>query len=58
VTTRRTQAPQALLSAQHEYIGALLRAFHPEHPAWSQPLMLYFRRSGVEWALVGLERNR
>jgi hypothetical protein len=58
VTSRRAQAPQALLSSQHEYIGALLRAFHPEHPAWSQPLMLYFRRSGSEWALVGFERNR
>ncbi len=57
-TTRRAQAPEALLAARHEYMGVLLRAFHPEHPAWSQPLMLYFRRSGGEWALVGLERNR
>jgi hypothetical protein len=58
VTERRAQAPESLLSGGHQYIAAQLRAFHPDHPAWSHPLMLYFRRSGSGWSLVGLERNR
>ena len=57
VTERRAQAPDSLLSG-HQYIGARVLAHHPDHPAWSQPLMLYFRRAGGEWSLVGLERNR
>lgn len=58
VTERRAQAPDAVLSGSHEYIAAQVRAFHPDHPAWSQPLMVYFRRTGSGWSLVGLERNR
>ncbi|HET9263125.1 MAG TPA: hypothetical protein VFO14_08780 [Vicinamibacterales bacterium] len=58
VTERRAQAPHAVLSGSHGYIAAQVRAFHPDHPAWSQPLMVYFRRTGSGWPLVGLERNR
>jgi hypothetical protein len=58
VTERRAQAPDAVLSGSHGYIAAQVRAFHPDHPAWSQPLMVYFRRTGSGWSLVGLERNR
>jgi hypothetical protein len=47
-----------VLSGSHGYIAAQVRAFHPDHPAWSQPLMVYFRRTGSGWSLVGLERNR
>jgi len=57
VTAPVAQAPAALLSARHEFIAALVRAFHPDHAAWSRPLMVYFRRSGDAWTLVGLERN-
>jgi hypothetical protein len=53
----RSQAPAALLAARPDYISARLRAFHPEHPAWAHPLVVYFRRAGDGWALVGLERN-
>ena len=53
----RAQAPEALLAARPEYVAARVRAFHRDFPAWSQPLMLYFRRSGESWSLVGLERN-
>ena len=57
VTSPAARAPEALLTARPEYIGALLRAYHADQPAWSRPLMVYFRRSGETWALVGLERN-
>jgi hypothetical protein len=56
-TSLKAQAPQDLLSARPAYLAALVRAFHADHPAWSQPLMLYFRRAGESWSLVGLERN-
>ena len=54
---RRTRAPAELLSARPDYVLARLRAFHADHPAWSQPLDAYFRRAGDGWSLVGLERN-
>ncbi len=57
VTSPATRAPDALLTARPEYIGARLRAYHADQPAWSRPLMVYFRRSGEAWSLVGLERN-
>ena len=53
----RTAAPPALLAAQPQFIAARLRAFHPNQPAWSRPLVAYFRRAGDGWSLVGLERN-
>jgi hypothetical protein len=58
VTTRRAQAPSSLLNSSRAFIAARVRASHPDHPGWSQTLMLYFRRTGGGWSLVGLERNR
>jgi hypothetical protein len=46
-----------LVDGRAEYVAARLRAYHAEHPAWSQPLLAFFRRSGDGWQLVGLERN-
>jgi hypothetical protein len=57
VKSTRAQAPPELLAGRPEYVAALIRAFHPEQPAWAQPLMVYFRRAGDGWSLVGLERN-
>ena len=54
---RKAQAPAALLANAPEFVAVRVRAFHPDHPAWSQPLMLHFRRAGGNWTLVGLERN-
>jgi hypothetical protein len=54
VTLPRAPAPRALRST---YIAARLRAFHPDHPEWSQPLVTYFRRDGAGWTLVGVERG-
>jgi hypothetical protein len=53
----RAQVPPALLEERPPFIAARLRAFHPDHPGWAQPLDLYFRRVPDGWALVGLERN-
>jgi hypothetical protein len=57
VTEQRAQAAASLLSSAPEFVPARIRAYHSDHPAWSQPLMVYFRRSGGNWSLVGLERN-
>jgi len=57
VTQARGQAPAALLASRPEYLSARLRAYRPDHPEWSQPLMVYFRQGGTGWTLAGLERN-
>jgi len=57
VTGTHVQAPAALLASRPDYIAVRLRAFHADHPAWATPLMVFFRRSGDGWSLVGLERN-
>jgi hypothetical protein len=53
----KVAAPAALIGARPEYISVQLRAFHPDHPAWQQPVVAYFRRAADRWTLVGLERN-
>ena len=55
---RRTHAPDDLFDGRPEFVAARIRAFHTDHPAWSEPLMVYFRRSGDGWRLVGLERGQ
>jgi hypothetical protein len=57
LTERRGQAPASLLDSRPAFVAARLRAFHPDQPAWSRPLVVYFRRAGDGWSLVGLERN-
>lgn len=57
IATTKTQAPSELLASPPEYVSALIKAFHADQPAWSQPLRVYFRRGGDGWSLVGLERN-
>lgn len=57
VTETRAQVPSSLLAARPAFIAARLRAFSADHPAWAQPLMLYFRQVDAGWKLVGLERN-
>ncbi|HVJ26283.1 MAG TPA: hypothetical protein VM493_02035 [Vicinamibacterales bacterium] len=56
VTTPAAQAPRELLAS--DFVSATIRAFHPDHPAWQQPVVIYFRRGpDSTWTLVGLERN-
>ena len=57
VTAPKLQAPADLLAVRPEFIAVRLRAFNPDHPAWSNPLMAYFRQAGGGWQLAGLERN-
>ena len=57
VTAPRAQAPADLLAAGPSFIAARVRAFQADHPSWSHPLDVYFRRAGDGWTLVGLERN-
>jgi hypothetical protein len=57
VSQPRAQAPAALLDGSVPFIAARLKAFHADHPAWSDPVVVYFRRTGSGWSLVGLERN-
>ena len=57
LTQPRGQMPPALLSARPEFVSARLRAHHSDRPAWLHPLVVYFRRAGDGWSLVGLERN-
>ena len=57
ITEPRVQAPAALLSAGPDFVSVRLRAFQADQPAWSHPLVAYFRRAGDGWSLVGLERN-
>ena len=38
VSTARRRRPRRCSSDRPEYIVARLRAFHPDHPAWAQPL--------------------
>ena len=56
VTLPAAQAPGTAVGTPG-CIAALVRTFHGEHAAWSRPLMVYFRRTGDNWSLVGLERN-
>jgi hypothetical protein len=56
VTEPKASAPAELIAAKPDYISVEVRAFHPDQPAWSQPLSAYFRRSGDRWTLVGLDR--
>ena len=57
VTEPRAQVPRQILSASPPFLAARVRAFHPDRPAWGQPVMLYFRKIDSAWKLVGLERN-
>jgi hypothetical protein len=55
-TTTTIDAPAGLPSAADSFVGADISADSKEHPAWTKPVRVYFRRSGTAWQLVGLER--
>ena len=56
VTSPQAQAPKELLDSP--FVAVTIRAYHPDQPAWQQPLVAYFRRApDGSWSLAGLERN-
>ena len=52
----RLEAPAELPTAPGSYVKVALSAVSPSHPAWAQPIDVYFRRIATGWKLVGLER--
>jgi hypothetical protein len=33
-----------------------VKASHPEHPEWNQPVRAYFRKQAGGWQTVGIDR--
>ena len=54
VTTGRVRMPAALDASQ--FVVVTVRASHPEHPAWNQPVRAYFRKQAGGWKTVGIDR--
>jgi hypothetical protein len=54
-TEPRATAPSALLTGS-EFVTAIIRTEHPDHPVWAQPVHVYFRRTADGWKTVGLFR--
>ena len=52
----RLEAPSGLPNASGSFIRVALSALSPSHPAWAQPIDVYFRKVATGWKLVGLER--
>ncbi len=54
----RVAAPAALIQGAEpgSFVEAVISAEHPDHPAWSTPITLHFRRTADGWELVGLRR--
>jgi len=54
VTAGRARMPAALDASQ--FVVVTVRAHHPEHPAWNQPVRAYFRKQAAGWQTVGIDR--
>ena len=54
-TGPRLSAPAKLLSGT-DYVAATVRAEHPDHPRWNDPVQVYFRRMPAGWKTVGIFR--
>jgi len=52
----RAQAPPSILQ-DSAFVTVSVAAHHPDHPDWSRPVRLYFRRVAGSWQTVGLERE-
>jgi hypothetical protein len=50
------QAPAGVAGAAGAFIRVELGAVSAAHPAWAQPIDVYFRKEPSGWKLVGLER--
>jgi hypothetical protein len=56
VSALASRAPADLLGSG-EFVGVAVSARHPQHRGWARPATFFFRRSGQEWSLVGVERG-
>ena len=54
VTAGRARMPAGLDASQ--FVVVTIRANHPEHPAWNQPVRAYFRKQAGGWQTVGIDR--
>ena len=54
--TPSLQAPGGLPDAAGSFVQVEISAEVAEHPAWRQPVRVFFRRQPTGWKLVGLER--
>lgn len=51
--------PRTLLPPElggEPFVAIAIRALHPDHPNWSRPTRVYFRKNGSAWDTVGIER--
>src|SRR5262245_30062157 len=55
VTEPRASAPASLSSA--DFVVATIRGHHTDHPAWAQPVQVYFTRTASGWKTIGLIRQ-
>ena len=51
----KVAAPNGLPTAPDSFVKVALSAQSTNHPAWAQPIDVYFKRVGTGWKLVGLE---
>ncbi len=49
-------APEAMPQRLDAYVRVAVTAPDSRHPAWSRPVIVYFRREAAGWRLVGVER--
>ena len=52
----RIPAPSGIPTVSQSILKIEVSATDAPHPSWQVPIDLYFRRSGREWRLIGLER--
>ena len=55
--TPTMQGPRDLPVAVDSFIQVEIAASSAEHPSWSEPVRVFFRRAAAGWVLVGLERQ-
>jgi hypothetical protein len=55
-TQPRRAAPASLI-ASADFIEATIWSEQADHPAWGDPVRVYFRRDGAAWRTVGLTRT-
>ena len=51
------RAPAALPTNAADFLSVEIETVHPNFPAWSRPVRVYFRRTSSGWQTVGIERD-